>query len=104
MKNIIHHFLFVKFSINLKSGLSFALVISSDLNFSLNVAYGVFTPYKVGGGGEAFQQLAWLVKIDFGQTQGSPLPNDQSDRSTKTMLIMMSSGRTDNFFFNSSAM
>jgi hypothetical protein len=35
---------------------------------------------------------------------GSPLPNDQSERSTKTMLIMMSSGRTDSLLFSLSAM
>jgi hypothetical protein len=35
--------------------------------------------------------------------QGWPSPNDQSSLSTKTMLIMMSSGRTASLVFNSSA-
>jgi hypothetical protein len=45
MKNIIHHFLLVKFSINLKAGLASCSLFRVSLNFYLYVAYGVFTPY-----------------------------------------------------------
>ena len=38
-----------------------------------------------------------------GNYQGCPLPNDQSSLLTKTMLIMMSSGRTPSLLVSSSA-
>jgi hypothetical protein len=43
------------------------------------------------------------VRLGAGNYQGWPLPNDQSSLLTKTMLIMMSSGRTPSLLVSSSA-
>jgi len=49
---------------------------------------------------------AGLISDDFSEAidhQGWPSPNDQSSLSTKTMLIMISSGRTESLALSSSA-